>query len=57
MEMSQRISFWYLISNFTKNSDCFEKMAKKHFFGKNVLWQAKNNNFELRNAKIAWKSC
>ena len=49
MKMSQRIHFWYQI---TKNDDFFEKMAKKHFFGQQFLWQANKNSFELKMPKF-----
>ena len=30
-----------------------KKKKKKHFFGQNILWQAKKNNFELEMPKLS----
>ena len=48
MEMSQNL---FLISNFTKNTYFFEKMANKHFFGQKFCDKLKNN-FELIMLKL-----
>ena len=50
MEMSQRIFFW--LSNFTKNDDFFEKMAKNNFSGDKKNDKLTKIAFELKIPKF-----
>ena len=51
MEVSQRIHFWYQI---LLKMMIFLENGKKtpHFFGRNFLWQANKNRFELNMPKL-----
>ena len=49
MEMSQRIHFWYQI---LPKMLIFWENGRKSLFGQKILWQAKNDNFELKMLKL-----